>query len=90
VGSAPCDATSAAICANHGATSSEFRQKINDPANYTYCLCRWSNVTQEAACPAAGGIWTTADSTFEKNNPGTVPIGLVGSCTTDARNLGAP
>jgi hypothetical protein len=89
-GSAPCDATSASVCANRGATSSEFRQKINDPANYTYCLCRWSNITREADCPGAGGIWTTADSSFEHNNPGTVPIGQVGSCTTDARNLGAP
>jgi len=77
-----CTTASVATCSVFGATC-ENRATV-DAARYD--LCRWT-IGEEGGCAQAGGIWTTATSSFAMNNPGSVPAGASGACLSQVSNL---
>jgi hypothetical protein len=76
-----CTTASVTTCSVFGSTC-ENRSGVN---GVRYDLCRWT--VGEGGCAQAGGIWTTAESGFATNNPGSVPEGASGACLSQVSNL---
>ncbi len=79
----PCTFHSNALCSSHGATC----ERRSDIFAAEWDMCRWASKTTSAACAPTDGIWTTAESSFASNAPGSVPPGAAGACITQVTNL---
>jgi hypothetical protein len=76
-----CTTAGVATCSVFGATC-ENRANVDGSR---HDMCRWT--TGESGCAQAGGIWTTAESGFATDNPGSVPAGAIGACLSQVANL---
>lgn len=80
-----CSNASAAICSNAGADLCFESTPASGVGTLGPALCYWD--VDEASCPAAGGIWTTADSGFAQGQPNIFPNDDQAACITQVTNL---
>ena len=71
------------ICDSRGASCEQGVSVSGD----RFDMCRW-NAGIPLFCTVMGGIWTTADSDFARNVPGSVPAGQDAACLSQVSNLG--
>lgn len=74
----PCTANSDQTCKVFGASCENFATNTGMRID----VCQWA-LSDPNDCQNAGGIWTTAGTTFANNVPGCIPSGASGACLSD-------
>lgn len=78
-----CNAKNTSLCAKNGAACEVVRGKNRADKD----VCRWASVDDAIACKKAGGIWTTADSSYARNHPDAIVPGSSAACITEVSNI---